>query len=911
LALNFDDMGSIKNNIFSLLTLFAGFSLQAQSLSFQRQDDLLRPVAGFVNFADCLVDMNGDFLDDVIRVGEKGIFIDYQQPDGTFLQKQFNFSVQFLPSWSICAGDIDNNGYNDLLLADSDGVSFIVSNHDGSSYSELLMDVLVESQRSTMADINNDGWLDAFVCHDGAQSVPFRNDSGVMIPDYSLFPTPNHAGNYAAIWTDYDNDRYTDMYLSKCLAGAMPADSARINLLFRNNGDGFTEVGHQARVDDNAQSWSTAFEDFDNDGDFDAFVVNHDMANRFYRNNGDGTFTDIVSDTGIDPFDLGAFENSTGDFNNDGFIDIFSELTSEFYLGNGDLTFTAQDVPVTPGGTGDVNHDGFLDIVRDNQLWVNEGNQNHWVRINPVGYVSNRNGIGARVEIYGPWGRQLREIRSGQSFSPMSSLSVHFGLGTHEQIDSILIIWPSGIMTRAYDLSSDQTYIVPEVNCLNDRFSLGFSESPALCPGESISLPGPDGFVQYRWSNGDTSQSTTANSAGFYYLTAFDSSGCASVSDIVEINIIQDTPPGIAAVPGVRFCQGDSITLIATPGENHTWSSGQMATPTITVSQSGIYTVSIDANCILGQITSEPLNVISLDNEPPAVSDVYLFPGDSVLISATGDNIHWYDSAHAGTLLATGPLFQTPSLDMSENYYIESHHIYPATAQSGGKSDTTGGGGLAGQNGELLFQTWEPFTVQSVTVYVPEGGPKGVRFIQIISNDSVISTGPYNVVTGANILELNIDIPVGSHTITSPQGNLFRNQGALHFPYPIGDVGEITGSSNGDQYYYYFYDWRITTPEIICISERIPVTVIVSAENSVSAGEGLKLYPNPASGYFTITGLMNLHQMIIRDALGKVLKSEEIGQPSKMIDATSLKPGIYFIELQGDNYLIFERIIIQ
>ena len=905
-------MERIKNYLVTFWIFHFVFSIQAQPLAFQRKDDLLRPVAGFVNFADCVVDMNGDFLDDVVRVGEKGIFIDYQQTDGTFIQRQFNFSIQALPSWSICAGDIDNNGYNDLLLADSDGVSFIVSNQEGTSYSEFLMSVPVESQRSTMSDINNDGWLDAFVCHDGAQSVPFRNDTGTMIPDYSLFPTPNHAGNYAAIWTDYDNDHDIDMYLSKCLAGAMPTDSTRINLLYRNNGDGsFTELGNQAGVDDNAQSWSTAFEDFDNDGDFDAFVVNHDMANRFYRNNGDGTFTDIIADTGIDPFDLGAFENSTGDFNNDGFMDIFSELTSEFYLGNGDLTFTPQDLPVTPGSIGDVNHDGFLDIVRDNQVWVNEGNQNHWVMINPVGYSSNRNGIGSRIEFYGPWGKQLREIRSGQSFSPMSSLNVHAGLGDHEQIDSIVILWPSGIVTQVYNVSSKQTYIVPEVDCLLPGFSLGISASLELCPGESISLPGPDGFIKYRWSHGDTSQFTAITAPGFYYLTVFDSSGCASVSDIVQIAIIQEIPPVITSEQSVRFCQGDSITLTSTPGENYQWSTGQLATQSITVTESGTYTVSVDAVCMVGQITSEPFSIITLDNEPPSVADVFLFPGDSVLLSAIGDNIHWYDSAQAGNLLATGPLFQTPSLEISENFYLESHHIYPAITQSGGKPDTAGGGGLVAQNGELLFNTWEPFTLNSVTVYVPDGGPKGVRFIQVISNDSVISSGPFNVVTGANILEMNINIPVGSHRITSPQGNLFRNQGALHYPYAIGEVGEITGSSNGDQYYYYFYDWQITTPEIECISARIPVNVIVSSGNTIAPQEVLKVYPNPANEVITITGLMNIHKFFIRDALGKIIRTAVIDQATEQIDVAALSRGVYVIELHGGAYPVFQRIIIQ
>jgi hypothetical protein len=297
----------------------------SQPVLFTESTELISSITGFTQYSDCVVDMNGDYLDDVVRVGGKGVYIDYQSPNGSFYPRQYNIPVHSLPSWSICVGDLDNNSYNDLLFASSSSVSFFLSNENGTNYTETLMPDFIESQRSIMADINNDGWLDAFVCNETRISFPFRNaGNGMMITDTNLIHTADRPGNYAAIWTDYDNDGDSDLYISKCLDGIPPGDIIRTNLLYRNNHDGtFTEVGALAGVDDNAQSWSTSFEDFDNDGDFDAFVVNHDFANRLYRNNGDGTFTDVIFNSGIDPFDLEAFENSTGDFNNDGFMDIF------------------------------------------------------------------------------------------------------------------------------------------------------------------------------------------------------------------------------------------------------------------------------------------------------------------------------------------------------------------------------------------------------------------------------------------------------------------------------------------------------------------------------------------------------------------------------------------------------------
>lgn len=152
---------------------------------------------------------------------------------------------------------------------------------------------------------------------------------------------------------------------------------------------------------DNAQSWATVFEDFDNDGDYDAFIVNHDFQNRFMLNDGTGMFTDIIETTGIDPNDLGAWENQSGDFNNDGFVDIFSEMSSELYLNNGDLTFTGYNLSFDEGAIGDFNNDGFLDVVNDGNLYTNDGNSNNWVKFALEGVESNLNGIGARIELKG------------------------------------------------------------------------------------------------------------------------------------------------------------------------------------------------------------------------------------------------------------------------------------------------------------------------------------------------------------------------------------------------------------------------------------------------------------------------------------------------------------------------------
>ncbi|HZV68057.1 MAG TPA: FG-GAP-like repeat-containing protein [Saprospiraceae bacterium] len=903
----------ITTSIFLLIFPFSS-RLFSQPVTFTQTTELLNPITGFSSYSDCVVDMNADYLDDVVRVGGKGVFIDYQQKNGTFLQKQFNFPVQSPPSWSICAGDLDDNGFNDLLFAGSASVSFILANDDGTDYTETLMPVSVESQRSTMADINNDGRLDAFVCHESAQSVPFRNmGNGNMIPDTNLIHTANRKGNYAAIWTDFDNDGDIDLYLTKCLQGALPGDIVRTNLLYRNNSDGtFTEVGAAAGVDDNAQSWSTVFEDFDNDGDFDAFVVNHDFANRLYRNNGDGTFTDVIQASGIHPFDLNAFENSSGDFNNDGYIDIFSELTFKFHLGNGDLTFTPQEGPVKPGAIGDLNDDGFLDVMHDNKVWLNDGNENHWVKFNLQGIQSNRNGIGARIEIYGSWGKQIREVRSGQSYSPMSSLTTHFGMGESDKIDSVIVRWPSGIITHWTDLTSDNTYLIPETSCFHGPVTLNYTGTILWCPGEPFELRGPPGFVDYFWPNGSSSQSTTFNTEGIYCLTVTDNIGCTSISNCVEVKWIEEQIPVISISDGIRFCEGDSITLTSSPAQTYLWSTGE-TTQQIKVGESGDYTVAVNSECSTENLISEVRNIIVVESPSPNVSDVFVYPGDSILLMAEGENIYWYDQPVGGILLGTGSSLQTSSLGTTTTYYVESHHPYPGVIQSGGKTDTTGTGGLPLQNGHLLFETWKPFTLMSVAVYIPLGGPQGVRFIELYSNDTLVASKQFTVHTGMNILNLDFDIPVGKHYLTCPQGNLFRNTGSLNYPYPIGDAGEIYNSSNGENYYYYFYDWKIREPDIECFSDRIPVNVIVSGNINLEDDDVVKIYPNPSSGNFfieftgnTIPKDISIIDLFGREVLNKLTMDNSIVQ----MKPENCTPGVCFLRFSKDGKRTVKRIIL-
>lgn len=446
------------------LAAVVGFSgpLSAQ-VSFTQNDSLIGPAA-FNMAPGCVVDMNNDYLDDVVRILNGQLTIDYQQAPGQAFSTQTYMAPDANGLWSICAADVNDNGYTDLLLGDGSFVEFLTYDPVTQNFVSDHQPDYIFSQRSTYADIDNDGWVDAFVCHDVDGNHPYRNDgSGNMILDTSLIQTVDLPGNYSALWVDYDNDNDIDLYITKCRGGAVAGDPSRTNALYQNDGMGnFTEVATTANMADNDQSWSTVFQDFDNDGDFDAFTVNHEQANRFMINNGDGTFTNIISTTGISEFDLGAWENIAADFDNNGYVDILSELNDELYLNNGDLTFTAVQLDFDEGGIGDLNGDGFLDVYDGAHVYLNDGNNNNWLKVELEGTASNRSAIGARIQLYGNFGIQMREVRSGTSFSTMSSLNTYFGLGTEDTVDSLMVRWPSGIVQWRTDIAANQVLNIVE-----------------------------------------------------------------------------------------------------------------------------------------------------------------------------------------------------------------------------------------------------------------------------------------------------------------------------------------------------------------------------------------------------------------------------------------------------------------
>jgi enediyne biosynthesis protein E4 len=297
-------------------------------------------------------------------------------------------------------------------------------------------------------------------------------------------------GAFAALFIDYNRDGFIDLLVAN---GNNIRLAPTPNELFRNNGNlTFTDVAPQAGLAPTGLWMGFGPADYDNDGDIDLFVTNfgsRGFPHALYRNNGDGTYTDVGAAAGVALFPF-AWGCAFKDFDNDGDADLFfagalpgiDSNPGVLLFNNGDGTFTDSTAssPVDLRGvyasgvaSGDYDRNGFEDIVVVREpygaqesghpvLLRNRGNANRWVTIHLVGTRSNRDAIGAQVWLTAGGRTQLKEVYAGSSFASTDSPWLTFGLGTSTSIDRVRVKWPLGTEEEFRNVVAGQTAILVE-----------------------------------------------------------------------------------------------------------------------------------------------------------------------------------------------------------------------------------------------------------------------------------------------------------------------------------------------------------------------------------------------------------------------------------------------------------------
>lgn len=409
-------------------------------------------------------------------------------------------------SMGVAAADFDNDGAVDLFVT---GVraNHLFHNRGDGTFEELPFP---QDGRWAVAaawfDYDNDGLLDLFVvryvewdeatevycgtkeyrqyCHPKEyRPLPnalYRNMGGGKFRDVSVESgIAAHAGKGMGVAIgDYNGDGRLDIFV---------ANDSLPNFLFRNRGDGtFDEVALSAgtAVNENGtavSSMGAEFRDYNNDGREDLFVtaLSNEMFSLF-RNTGKGIFEDVTLASGIAKATLPWTGWSTvmADFNNDGWKDLFvanghvmdnAELSSgrqskqpNLLLTNGRKSFTGRTLPGVAFhrglAWGDFDRDGRVDLVvtRLNQpaqvLWNRTEGAGNWIAFDLQGSKSNRDAIGAWVEVETEEAKQWDRVAAWSGYGCSSSRRLHFGIGRANQATRVRVRWPSGSVTDLRDV---------------------------------------------------------------------------------------------------------------------------------------------------------------------------------------------------------------------------------------------------------------------------------------------------------------------------------------------------------------------------------------------------------------------------------------------------------------------------
>ena len=400
--------------------------------------------------------------------------------DGTFAEVAESVGVTE-PRWSTsCAfADYDRDGNLDLYVVNY--IVFDINENPWCGLRETGIRAYCEpdnfiAQSDTLYRNNGDGTFT-----DVTKTAGIYNTTGKGL---------------GVVWADYNNDGAADIYV---------ANDSTENLFYRNNGDGtFEEVGFMVGValSENGAAengMGTTFGDWNNDGWFDLTVTNYaQQTNTLYHNDADGFFTDATTTTKTAQrtYPYLGWATAFIDYDNDGYQDLFvanghlhenlAELGQEgtygqrnlLFRNNSNGTFTEISETLGPGMKltdvsrgatfADYDLDGDIDIVVTNsntapRLLRNDGgNRKNWLQIRLTATNGSTDAIGARVKITTGTLTQTREVRSGDGYLSQQDLTLHFGIGDSEQVDSIEVQWQTGAKQLIGSVPANQVLSLEE-----------------------------------------------------------------------------------------------------------------------------------------------------------------------------------------------------------------------------------------------------------------------------------------------------------------------------------------------------------------------------------------------------------------------------------------------------------------
>lgn len=940
----------MKDRMKRIFTLCAIALLSSVGIKAQTFSNASSSLPDSYNSGNCVgfTDMDNDGYDDIVVLdGSNTVKVLYQDGSGNFTEVNYG-EVSNNSQWGMTIGDYDNDGHKDVFAGGSyDGVHVKHINAIGEWSDFDLDNGSMFMQACNFADIDNDGQLDVFGCHDDALSRMWKGNGSALDYDqdlidltnydYSDYPSTDHSGNYGTVFSDFDHDGDLDLTIAKCRQFVSdPSDPRRINQIWMNNGDGtWSEVAEERGLVLNEQSWTVDYADYDNDGDFDCYLTNHSTTMKLLANDGSGYFTDVTDESGLGVSGF-VLQAKMTDFDNDGYVDVLiSGGFHSYFRNNGDGTFTEQNTFVA-GDTmhsfavGDVNRDGFSDLYAsygngynspDNNnpdiLWLNQGNDNHWIAFDLEGIESNKDAVGATVVITGSFGTQIREVRAGESYGITNTFACMFGLGETDVVETATISWPSGMQTVIENPGTDQYHNLLEAPCMTE-LTLTTSGATSICPGETVELTVEGEFESYSWSNGTVESNLVISESGNYSVTAYDAEGCAAVSTVISVEVITSAAPVVSALGELSFCDGGSVDLIAESEGDWSWSNGA-DTQSISVSESGTYSLTVTDICGNANASEEFIVIVLSAPDAPVVTGPTDLDGpQTVTLESSSATTHWYDDEASIDPLFVGASYEL-NAEITTTVWVEDVAAEDMIEGVGGRTETGEGQYHDNSIRWLLFDAYEDIVIHSVDVFANDAGQREIGVVD--NNGNVVASGAFDLEEGMNTIVLDFEVEEGSDyglRSLDDDPQLWRDapDTQMEYPYALGELAAITqstaGGNNAFNYYYFFYNWVVQTPSVACASDRIPFTINVTGI-AEQLGAEFEAYPNPTNGQLQLqwTGVQGeMREWSLMTVTGTLVKQGMI-RSGQWLDLSGMAKGTYVLKMNSAGGTLIKQVILQ
>lgn len=925
--------------LISFLLLFPPCLLLGQ-ISFEESRTYVPDHRVFSGLPIAIADLNNDLLDDVITLEEgTTLKVLYQRWNGQHYPRTIAV-LDDEPAWSIVVGDLDQNGWKDIVVTSAyEDIFVIYQSRDTFMTTRVHADGLFP-QAMNLVDMDNDGWLDLFVCNDIGFNAVLWNEQGQLSLDLSgVFQDLDETdakGNYGSEWIDFDGDGDQDLYLAKCYAHSDdPTDLKRVNRLYRNEGDRtFIEMGQSAGLDNGAQSWTGQWFDSDLDGDFDLLVTNHDRSAQLYINNGNQVFEDRTLGSGL-AIGGPVIQNICRDFDLDGAQDILIGGFPQFlYKNNRRNRYLNQTsklglYDMTTMSCGDLNNDDSDDIYSaileplnmpgafQDRVFYNKSEQNR-IAIYLQDEVGGAHTVGAVVRLY--IGNEVRThaIKCGESYGIQNSSKLIFGLGNQNLVDSIIVTWPGGEVSKTVDIASNGFVIFHEEGMVVREMDFDWKRKDTICADETVMLVAPDLGDTYIWNGMVDTQTLPVDSQGFYQLDIHFTNGTVRLPGI---SIFENPAPPIDLVflqGDTLNCQGTEVVLTSLVDHEVYWSSGNTFIND-TITSDGFYTGHLDAKCqsfdldtvFIKFLKTNSVNVLEKGPFKP-IDDAWVVVDQEVnWYNENADLIHVGDSLYLGKINAdTSVIFapvvygdfgpQTTGLDRN----VDASYFHDELL-----------------NATMIFDVLRPCILQSVDVYTDTPGRRRIMLYneQVILTDSI----SWNLDSGWNKVELEFlllpsqgeyrmttDDKLNTQVLGTRSPRLGSTISGVSYPYEAVNTLRIIQAQYGGDEYNYFYNWTVEVNPLECIGpeQYLDIELDSTTQSKNEDRHDISVYPNPGNGTLYIDGLKNGDEWNIYNMMGQHVRVGAAQTLERGVIQLELDmPGVYFLEINGVSRRLIVR----